>query len=457
MKKHTLNLSFNELPRKDNGAAVKNPYCGFYKIYRFNAHSTLLPETDIEISQCPISSDEVLCLVEINLSAYSGGDISAEGLGVVRHIFEMFTEYVKQMIVRFLYDWNGCSIQTEPKDIKIIQNHMTALSPLLKEFTDSIYILQGLFIGNWGEMHGGRYNSQTSLSLLAKTLKDAAGDKTFLSVRSPALWRMLSRSYNPVEEYNSYGDTLAAKLGLFNDGMLASETDFGTYGNIFRSEAKSLDDKLIREQEIKFQERLCRFVPNGGEVINECRQNDAEAAIQDLKTMHVSYLNSEYDKKVLEKWKKVIMPKEGGAWKNRSAYEYIADHLGYRFLISSAGFRYLSRSNSLRFNMTVINRGFAPCYRKLKADLILVESSGDTHIAELETDTRRWYPSMPKKLSADVDIDENNFGKKGLMSLRCYVRLFDDCTGKAINFADSYFGASDERGTLIGVLNINNR
>ncbi len=454
MKKHMLELNFHELPRRDSGAAVKNPYCGFYKIYRFHAHSRQLPEKDMEISQCPIGSDEALCLVEINLSAYSDGEISDEGLRVIRLIFEQFTNYGKQMIVRFLYDWDGCSIQTEPREITIIQNHMRQLSPLLQEFTDSIYILQGLFTGDWGEMHGGRYNSQNALSALAKTLKEAAGDKTFLAVRSPALWRMLSRSYNPIEEYNSYGNTLAARLGLFNDGMLASETDFGTYGNIFRSEAASLDAKLIREQEISFQEQLCRYVPNGGEVVNECRQNDAEAAIQNLRAMHVSYLNREYDKKVLEKWKKVIMPEEGGAWKNRSAYEYIADHLGYRFLISFVEFKYLADENTLRFNMTVVNEGFAPCYRRLKADLILVENGGGTYAAELETDTRRWYPAMPRKISAEISIGEDSFENKEFVSMRCYVRLFDECTKRAINFADSYFSASDERGTLIGVLNL---
>ena len=44
-------------------------------------------------------------------------------------------------------------------------------------------------------------------------------------------------------------------------------------------------------------------VYNGGEVIMPNPYNDGDTAIETLTKMHVSYLNSQYDGTVLQKWK----------------------------------------------------------------------------------------------------------------------------------------------------------
>ena len=55
---------------------------------------------------------------------------------------------------------------------------------------------------------------------------------------------------------------------------------------------------MNREHAVKnliFQEKLCQYVPNGGEVTVDNEYNDLDNAITDLSQMHVSYLNSEHD------------------------------------------------------------------------------------------------------------------------------------------------------------------
>ena len=98
--------------------------------------------------------------------------------------------------------------------------------------------------------------------------------------------------------------SLASRLGLYNDGMLGSANDTGTYGD---KAAADLDtnysDAWTREDELAFQNDLCLYVPNGGEVIIDNVYNDFDNAVKDLSQMHVSYLNSEYDSTVLNKWK----------------------------------------------------------------------------------------------------------------------------------------------------------
>lgn len=48
--------------------------------------------------------------------------------------------------------------------------HMEQLSYILREYSEKIFSLQGLFIGNWGEMNGTRYSTDEDLQKLAKSL-----------------------------------------------------------------------------------------------------------------------------------------------------------------------------------------------------------------------------------------------------------------------------------------------
>ena len=98
-------------------------------------------------------------------------------------------------------------------------------------------------------------------------------------------------------------DSLMGRLGLFNDGMLGSESDLGTYGDTARRDATSPSYKGTRKEELAFQNNLCRYVPNGGEVIFNNTLSDLETSVSALRTMHVSYLNADNDGRVMEKWR----------------------------------------------------------------------------------------------------------------------------------------------------------
>ena len=106
------------------------------------------------------------------------------------------------------------------------------------------------------------------------------------------------------------GSHLAARLSLFNDGLLGNRSDYGTY----KTDDSSGSDVLgrrSREEELDFQRELCRYVPNGGEVINDNPYNDFENAVKGLSERHITYLNKDYDQTVLKKWEK---EKVTGTW-----------------------------------------------------------------------------------------------------------------------------------------------
>ena len=69
---------------------------------------------------------------------------------------------------------------------------------------------------------------------LAARLADVSDASTFLSVRTPAQWRKITGEAAP-DGWTE--NPLAKRLGLFNDGMLGSVSDYGTYSDNTRQDA----------------------------------------------------------------------------------------------------------------------------------------------------------------------------------------------------------------------------
>lgn len=436
-----------ELPRKERFEPVPNPFCGLYTIYRFNVwdeHGQ--GKNDALIEESPLAEGQMLALVEINLNRYRAERLPAEALRLVERIFRFFRRQHVQMIVRFLYDWKGTNLQTEPRDLNLILTHMSQLSPLMRQYEDAIYTTQGLFVGNWGEMHSSRHVSNNSLIRLYSQWSACLGPNTLMAVRSPATWRMLQRSFEPPD---SRDQQAMMKLGLYNDGMLASETDFGTYGNLHKAEVHNADDKMLREYEIEFQHQLCQFVPNGGEVVQPNAINEAKRAIEELRAMRVSYLNQDYDQRVYEKWKATLMSWEKDGWKNSSAYDYIVAHLGYRFFLRSVQASPSSQKNdSLTITVKVENRGFSICYRSLS---VLLQVSEPEHVNakefSLETDTRTWLPGKTDTLS--VSIQPGDWASN---SLELRLKIFDPLSGACVQLVNSFLNNASDGYCLLGMI-----
>lgn len=452
-------LKWMSLPRTEKAETLNNPYCGLYEIFRFFAESKMLQPEEISVEQVSIDPGHQLCLIEINLLHFNEIMLSETALNNVKQIFEYFTMQKKQMIVRFVYDWEGKGILNEPKDIAIILNHMKQLSPSLKEYTNSIYIIQGLFIGSWGEMHSSRFLSDRNMTRLAKELYECTGDKTQIALRCPSFWRMIFQTHRPLDTETAFTDIQKARFSLFNDGMMASEVDFGTYGSVSAIDSKTYSDKWIREDELKFQSKLCTYVSNGGEVINECPYSDVSPAIETLRDMRVSYLHSEYDEQVLHKWKANKAGSVNALWKDKTAYEYITAHLGYRFTLEDVNLSLSSeRNGNLKATVKITNMGFAPCYNKFQVKfLIRTASFSESYEHEIETDTRMWLPNEKIGLVAEFPISELNLVKKqGKLNYILCLGIYDSRSGQSIQIANT-FSAPDYTGVYsLGNFVLNN-
>ena len=109
-------------------------------------------------------------------------------------------------------------------------------------------------------------------------------------------------------------EELVRRIGLYDDAMLSSDTDMGTF---------SIADS---SQNIEFFKELSCFNLIGGETVTDNPINDRINAVNGLKERCVTYLNSQYDMAVIEKWKKqTITERISGSKRTRevSVYDYV--------------------------------------------------------------------------------------------------------------------------------------
>ena len=345
-----------------------------------------------------------LVLLEINLKNYRTTDISENGLANLNDILAKWAQSQNgtKLILRFLYDWDGIALATEPDSLNLVLKHIEQIAPTINRHRDCIYIMQGVFIGNWGEMHHSKFCDVNSLKQLINKLNDVIDPSIYLSLRTPAQWRSVTEIYNPPEKISAFSTKkpLFSRLGLFNDGILGSESDLGTYA------------EGERKKELIFQNKLCRYFPNGGEVVYNSNLSRLETAVSALKTMHISYLNEDYDSRVIEKWKNSVWTGEG-VFNGCDGYSYIKAHLGYRYFIDSAG---LKKSGFLRseytLEITVKNSGFSSTLKPFESSVTLINKETEDCIRiPIDADFECIGSESKKTFTAKLPVKELKQGE----------------------------------------------
>lgn len=420
----------------ESAKELHNPNRGFYYIHDFWIRDEEMDFEQLMSEKFAVDADTELALIQICLQDYREGDITEQGLANVEALFAALESMDKQLIVRFVYDREGKGMEYEPERLEIILGHMRQLEPVLRAHSSRIFILQGLFTGSWGEMNGTRYTADGDLRSLAAQLANVTEETTYLAVRTPRQRRIIVESQKSLAQRMPEYDSLGERLGLFNDGMLGNESDYGTYGTEVHKGDFDLAKAWRREDELDYQKQLCCRVPNGGEVITVNPYNDFDNAVRDLAAMRITYLNREYDGQVLAKWENTIV-KEDGCYDGMDGLSYIERHLGYRLLITDVEFTggnfWESRMTA---NITLRNVGFAPLYREMSAKVILYnEESGRTLSYPVEQSPQELVESSaseePMELSAQIDLKQVPFEKYTV-----YLDLTDTATGERILLAN---------------------
>lgn len=427
----------------ESARELANPYIGWYQIYTYS-----LSDADaFDPAQIPEqASGPGLAMLQFNLQNYAQSPISDAGLQQLDNMLSAWHSTGKQLIIRFLYDWDGMALEKEPESLSLVLEHMSQTAEIINLHSDCIYILQGIFVGAWGEMHSSNYMDEENMLTLIRHLASVTDPGIFLAVRTPEQWRTITGSPDPLSRANAFDGSLAARLSLFNDGMLGSDTDLGTYGEPETASSPSGLGKRPRQAELLFQESLCRFVPNGGEVVIGNPYNDFLPAVESLARTHVSYLNSAYDEAVLSKWREDTFPGEG-PFRGMNGYDYISRHLGYRYVLRSSDFSFAAPwQKEATLSLVLENTGFSNSYKAFDVSLTLKNTAtGGEFTFPVSTDTRLWNSGSRVQLNIPLEVREYAAG-----TYEIFLRITDPVSGFPIYLANE--SAGQENSCFAGTL-----
>lgn len=177
------------------------------------------------------------------------------------------------------------------------------------------------------------------------------------------------------------------RVGVFNDGYLGNATDLGTFEN--------------RESEISWLNKQATTTFYGGEVVKDRTGTDGEAVgeynnINYIEKegflTHTTYLNSRWNPDVINEWKETNYIGKNSVYSNNtSAYTYVLNHLGYRFLLTDSKHSLQTKGGgTFDLKIKIANLGFGNIINKKTASLILA-SNTKTYIVEIPIDFTKLY------------------------------------------------------------------
>lgn len=315
---------------------ISNPWRGYYDMRRLDLAKP-------EHADYPPGG---LVLLEAKLPREP---LAASHISALARELESIGAAKRGCILRLLYDWDGECWKTEPDDADDIIAHIKSLGAVLRERGDILFAHQGLLVGNWGEMHGSRHIIPDKLREIAEHVRAALPDECYMAVRRPMYRKMLEDMPN---------------IGLYNDAMLSSDDDMGTFRLDYE---RALGDEMAK------------YAPCGGETAAIYGDNTTDAVITALRARGATYLSAAH------------CPDVVNSWRESGLYARVGALLGYRFVIS----RLTCAFGVMKF--VVENVGFARLYRKSDVKLVI----GDTKI-ELGERADMWLPAEKRMIRVNL-------------------------------------------------------
>lgn len=305
----------------------------------------------------------------------------------LRGTFENCRKNGCTMALRFRYDDDGTR-DPEPATFDMLKSHIAQIaeSKLLEEYQDILMFVESGFVGCYGEQWGGKYCSLEQKAELLDLLLDVVPDPIPVTVRTPnifATWAGIP--VTELADWQSEPGSRAARVGMFDDGYMGSDSDLGTYSN------RSAETAWLGRQSVtsyfggefsgnlEFAQKYDTYLP--------------ENAIPEMYRTHLSYINSNifglYQNYTFGKAYDVP-DVDNSAYYGLDVRKFIRDHLGYRFVLRSLELpQRVSQGGELALRFSVENTGFANPIRQQKAELIL-ERGGNYIRTDIPVDSRKW-------------------------------------------------------------------
>ena len=375
----------------------------------------------------------------------------------LRGTFENCRQSGCTIALRFRYDAYGKS-NPEPASFDQVLHHIDQIrqSGLLEEYQDILMFVESGFVGAWGEQHSGKYTSLSYKAQLLDAMLDCVPDPIPVTVRTWdtfAEWLGLS-SRLELEGYTSAAGSRAARVGMYNDGYMGSDSDLGTYP--YAETNRPIETGMMYTQ--------CTTAYFGGEFsgnLEWARQFDTylpENAIPEMYLTHLSYINGN----IYQLYKDYtfgadddVEGVDNSAYYGQTVYQFMRDHLGYRFVLRDSDLSAsVEQGGTLTLDFKVENTGFANPIRQQKAEIIL-EKDGVWTACEVDLDSRSWASCSTSESSLRIKLPGSLEPGKWNVYLRLSVGNNDlSSNQRTVRFANDGLWYAALGGNLLGSFTI---
>lgn len=346
---------------------INNPDQGFYRpVY------VRVTDGGAGYNKGIISASTQLYHLRIDISAFSGAvngvadkPLSESAVSGLEELLSFLNQNEKSAVVRFAYDPFYGGEKNKESELQTMLNHIKQVCPVLNRFQTAITAIEAGMIGPWGEMHSSSIADAAHITPVLETFLSNTEDIPVLARTPKMIYDYLGITVNQIENYAVSSTDKAYCLGIYNDGYLGSQTDVGTYTN--------------REKEVEFLSKQTAHLPYGGEVVvPDSSLHDIDKCLPEMFKMHLSYLNIEWNNKVIEKWKNTNYTSACGnenLYFGKTAFNYIENRMGYRFVLTESLFN--CSGNQLKISLTIKNVGFGNLNKQKQTKLLFVNEDGE--------------------------------------------------------------------------------
>ncbi len=320
-------------------------------------------------------------------------------------------------VLRFAYE-TDIPPRRGPK-LEILLSHMEQIRPILQRNIDVIYTLEVGFLGAWGEWHNIKeiaWNDYDAISqVLVKSL-DILPPSRMISLRSPRYLQVLLKQpllkgwAETISPDKAFDGSPRSRIGMHNDGFMVEKDETRCFQGPPQP-GTLLFDWMLND---------LLYTPSGGEMWwrMEGGKIDGREAILRLHQLHFDTLSiihsfnlSQKNMENINRWQQETISEDwvkannlplsdqyfsgpGGQKIERTVFDYIRDHLGYRFEMRRANWPdQLVRGEKFALDAALVNRGFKGLINQRNAYIVFISSAGNVvHSEKLNCNPRQWLP-----------------------------------------------------------------
>lgn len=350
-----------------------NPERGFY------SSADLLKEPSLAFVS---ESGNTLVHAPIRLDPYRDMPLPPAFLAELERAFERVRSAGLKVIPRFMYNF-GPYPRSEPdaSEARIV-GHLAQLAPVLERNADVLLVLQGGFVGAWGEWHSSTHRLDTDARAkrrILDALLDAVPRDRMVALRFPT---DIDDLVGRLPADRAFTGEPVARVGSHQDCFLGSDTDVGTWGRTGNN---------VETDKDRMAERA-RFVAVGGETCAPGPRANCWFASEEMRRMHWTYLNEDFQPDVIERFHA-----EG-------CFIDFEIRLGYRFVLQRAAYRV--HGDHLRLVARFRNEGYAALINP-RPIVVVLEGGGRHALLPMRSDPRRWPSLEDSHIAEDLRLPDD--------------------------------------------------